>query len=224
MKKISRRSFLQVSAGAAAGVVIAACTPQAPPPATAVPPAPAKGEPTAAGPTKAAAPTAAPTAAPAATKAAAPTVAPTAAPAASKYKEAPMLADLVKAGKLPPIQERLPLNPKLLDSLPPEWLKLEVGQYGGTLRLAGPAMQYDNDGYMMCETPLLITPGIQGDNIAPNVLETFVASADSKAFTCALRKGLKWSDGTWSPRRTSRSSGRTGTTMRSCPHPGLPPG
>ena len=29
----------------------------------------------------------------------------------SKYKEAPVLADMVKAGKLPPVEERLPKNP-----------------------------------------------------------------------------------------------------------------
>ena len=127
-----------------------------------------------------------------------------------------MLADLVKAGKLPPVQERLPANPKLINDLPPDWLKQEVGQYGGTLRLAGPGIQYDNDGYMMCETPLLNTPGIQGDNIQPNVLETFDASADNKVFTMALRKGLKWSDGTAGHHQgRARSSGRTGRTTRS---------
>ena len=46
-----------------------------------------------------------PTAAPAQPTAAAPK--PTAAPA-SKYKEAPQLAELVKAGKLPPVDQRLP--------------------------------------------------------------------------------------------------------------------
>ena len=30
---------------------------------------------------------------------------------AMKYKEAPMLAELVKAGKLPPVDQRLPENP-----------------------------------------------------------------------------------------------------------------
>ena len=46
------------------------------------------------------------TAAPAATKAPVATAAP-----ASKYKEAPMLAELVKAGKLPAVDQRLPANP-----------------------------------------------------------------------------------------------------------------
>lgn len=111
------------------------------------------------------------------------------------YKEAPMLAELVKAGKLPPIEERLPLNPKLVNALPAEWLTPEIGQYGGTLRILSPNVQYDNDGYMMHVQPLLNTPGIQGDNITPNVLESFTPSADQKTFTMKLREGMRWSDG-----------------------------
>jgi peptide/nickel transport system substrate-binding protein len=175
MKKISRREFLQVSAGAAAGIVAVACTPSTPP----------------------AAPTAAPAAEPAAAATAVPATAAADAPAAvaSRFKEAPMLAELVAAGQLPPVEERLPVNPKLVQSLPPEWLDQEIGQYGGTFRLAGPGIQYDNDGYMMCETPLLNTPGILGDNIQPNVFETFEVNEDNTVFTATLRRGLKWSDG-----------------------------
>src|SRR5206468_12728457 len=49
-----------------------------------------------------------------------------AAPAApGNYKEAPALADQVKAGKLPPVAQRLPQSPRVLKPLE------EVGQYGG---------------------------------------------------------------------------------------------
>ena len=34
----------------------------------------------------------------------------------SKYKEAPMLAELVKAGKLPPVDQRLPENPLVVEA------------------------------------------------------------------------------------------------------------
>ena len=55
---------------------------------------------------------AAATAAPAATATPVATAVPVAtATPASLYKEAPMLADLVKAGKLPPVDQRLPKNP-----------------------------------------------------------------------------------------------------------------
>jgi peptide/nickel transport system substrate-binding protein len=48
----------------------------------------------------------------------------------TRYKEAPMLADLVKQGKLPPVEKRLPDEPLVI--VPVE----EVGQYGGTWRRA----------------------------------------------------------------------------------------
>ena len=188
MKKISRRSFLQVSATAAAGVIVAACTPSAPP-ATPRRPRPPRRRP----PLRRPPPLACghrlhhcTTAAPA----------PTAGrPAAGKYKEAPMLADLVKAGKLPPVEERLPDEPQAARLLAARVAEARSRPVRRHVAAAWPSAQYDNDGYMMCETPLLNTPGIQGDNITPNVLETFDANADNTVYTCALRKGLKWSDG-----------------------------
>ena len=90
------RGFLRLSAMAAASTIVAACGPApATPPqgAATAPPAPV-----------------APTAAPAAAVA---TVAATTAPvvAPGKYKEAPTLTEQVAAGKLPPVDERLPKNP-----------------------------------------------------------------------------------------------------------------
>ena len=52
----------------------------------------------------------------------------TATPVPAKYKEAPMLAELVKAGKLPPVDERLPKNPLVVPVLE------AIGKYGGTMR------------------------------------------------------------------------------------------
>ena len=97
-QKLSRRNFLRLSGAAAASTMIAACG------GTATPPAPA-GAPTAA----------AGAAAPAATAAgviAAP-VAATTVPIAppGKYQESPALAELVKAGKLPAVDQRLPKTP-----------------------------------------------------------------------------------------------------------------
>ena len=44
------------------------------------------------------------------------------------FSEAPALAQLVAAGKLPPVAERLPEQPMVMPLLGP------VGQYGGTIR------------------------------------------------------------------------------------------
>ena len=96
-RKITRRQFLSVSASVSAGLVAAACGGED---ATSTPlPEP----------TEAAAPTEAPKAEPTATTAAAePTTPPE---PVSMYQEAPMLAELVAAGELPPVDERLPKNP-----------------------------------------------------------------------------------------------------------------
>jgi len=117
---VARRRFLKLAAlTAAAGV--AACSSPAPAAPTSAPAAPtAPPAPTAAP----ASPTPAPTTAPVTVSQAQPTPAPTV--AASKFKEAPMLADLVKQGKLPPVDQRLPANPRVVTPLE------EVGQYGGT--------------------------------------------------------------------------------------------
>ena len=55
--------------------------------------------------------------------------------AQSKFKEAPMLAEQVKAGKLPPVEQRLPSDPLVVPVVE------RTGQYGGVWRRAflGPA-------------------------------------------------------------------------------------
>lgn len=47
---------------------------------------------------------------------------------ARKYNEAPMLAELVEQGKLPPVNARLPEEPVVIEPLE------KVGVYGGTWR------------------------------------------------------------------------------------------
>ncbi len=182
-RKISRREFLRLSVVVATGTVVAACapTPTAVPP-TAVPPT-AAPKPTAVPPT--AAPAA--TAVPQPTAAAKPTVpAATTAPAA-QYKEAPMLADLVKAGKLPPVDQRLPKNPMVMVGYE------GVGKYGGTWRRAfqgvsdinGPTKVLDR-GWAWFDKNL---------NLVPRQLESWSVSPDAKVWTIKMRQGLKWSDG-----------------------------
>lgn len=45
--------------------------------------------------------------------------------------EAPMLYELVQAGELPPVEERLPSNPFVMEPVGGG----EIGEYGGTIRL-----------------------------------------------------------------------------------------
>ena len=108
---------------------------------------------------------------------------------AREFKEAPMLAELVSAGKLPPIHERLPENPLVVPVVE------RIGDFGGrwrTVLLGGDdgAWQVRTMGY---ENLLRWTP--EWDGWIPNVAESYEVSPDSKSFTFKLRAGMKWSDG-----------------------------
>ncbi|MCB0189164.1 MAG: ABC transporter substrate-binding protein, partial [Caldilineaceae bacterium] len=161
---VSRRKFLQLSALTTTGVLVAACG--------------GGGE----------APAAEP-AAPAAENAAASTANEAATGATGQYNEAPMLAELVQAGSLPPVDERLPTTPKLIEVVE------EVGQYGGTwYRVAVGAgdpgiinsrLSYEN----------LVRWSPDGASVVPNVAESYEISDDATTFTIHLREGMKWSDG-----------------------------
>ncbi|WP_239617970.1 ABC transporter substrate-binding protein [Cohnella mopanensis] len=109
----------------------------------------------------------------------------------SKYGESPFFS-----GKnLPPVLDRLPLEPKLTNELPADYLNLEIGTYGGTLRTARTDVVIDNDVFIINNEPLVNTPGLLGEEVTPNVVKDFKVSDDQKEFTFTLREGQKWSDG-----------------------------
>jgi len=156
-------------------------------------PAPAQAEPTKAPAAAPAAKAPEPTKAPAA---AAPTKAPA---AASQYKEAPMLAELVKASKLPPIEQRLPEKPFVVGPGTlitqkdlPDW---QPGKYGGTLNFAHAVANWNPDIFIMMNEHLLCGPGISLEGLQGCLAEEYKVENDNKEFTFKLRKGLKWSDG-----------------------------
>ena len=107
------------------------------------------------------------------------------------YTQAPMFDDM----DLPPVEERLPLEPKIVNEMPPELLDFEIGQYGGVIRTVTSAVNWDADVFVMNNEPLLNTPGILGEEVTGNVLKGYEISADETEFTFYLREGLKWSDG-----------------------------
>jgi len=115
-----------------------------------------------------------------------PTTAPTI--AVAKYKEAPMLADLVTSGKLPTVDKRLPDTPlvtKPVDS---------IGKYGGTLHTASWWPEVGNvQLYFATDAPIKWKADLTG--YEPALVESYEWSADGKTFTLHMRKGLKWSDG-----------------------------
>jgi peptide/nickel transport system substrate-binding protein len=127
-----------------------------------------------------------PTAMPTSTAKPIPTTAPTA-EAVVMYQEAPILADLVTSGDLPPVEERLPENPYVEEAE-------SIGTYGGTWRrgFLGPS---DYNGYIRIVADSLLVFSPDGTQVLPKVAESFESSADFKTWTIHLRKGGKWSDG-----------------------------
>lgn len=109
--------------------------------------------------------------------------------AESKYKEAPMLVDLVNAGKLPPVDQRLPDSPVVVAN------PSEAGKYGGEFRFGfvGTSPEWGGMYYIAWEHPVAWKPDYSG--IAPNWLESLTANSDATVWTMKIRKGLKWSDG-----------------------------
>jgi len=109
------------------------------------------------------------------------TAAPTQAAAAGKYREAPELSQLVKDGKLPSVEKRLPEEPLVVKG------EEGVGKYGGTW------YRFNDHPRMFCWEPL-VKVDIDGRQYA-NVATSWEISPDYTKFTFHLRKGIRWSDG-----------------------------
>jgi peptide/nickel transport system substrate-binding protein len=106
----------------------------------------------------------------------------------SMYHEPPMLAARVVSGDLPPVEERLPLEPLV------EEVVDEIGQYGGTLRRAflGPG---DHNNYTRVVYDALVRFAPDGSEVIPHIAKGWESNADFSEWTVFLREGMKWSDG-----------------------------
>lgn len=104
------------------------------------------------------------------------------------FQEAPMLAERVADGTLPPVVERLPEMPLLVEPIH------SIGRYGGTWRrvVVGP---FD----MMFGARMGYEPIVRWDRTGKNVVaglaESWEILDEGKTYVFHLRRGLKWSDG-----------------------------
>ena len=158
-ENIDRRRFLQLGALGTASLAVAACTGGGGEPAAEDMPAPA-----------------------AETASEAP-----ATTSAGGYNEAPMLADMVASGDLPPIDERLPANPLVLDGME------GIGNYGGSMRRGFKGVSDRWGPTKLARQGLTwYTPEL---SLRPNIAESWETNEDATVFTFHLRQGMKWSDG-----------------------------
>jgi len=116
-------------------------------------------------------------------------------------RQALVFQDMVKAGTLPPLEERMPVTPKVIVegvALPRKDLDLQIGQYGGTMRTLQPRPDVNSLLFISNNEPLVNAPGVgvrEPGVIWANVIRDFKVSGDEKAFTFHMREGMKWSDG-----------------------------
>ena len=107
------------------------------------------------------------------------------------YREAPALAALVKAGKLPPVDQRLPDEPLVIH--PGSYGMESIGRYGGFLArdaTTTPDVQGASD----------LTVPFYGDlsgsrQLKPLAWKSYESADHYRTWTFHLRRGMKWSDG-----------------------------
>jgi len=109
----------------------------------------------------------------------------------TKFSESPMLTERVTAGDLPPVAERLPSNPRVIDM---PWAT--VGTYGGDLRdpFVGDAF-WSSQMVFWTFWKGLVSWNADYSDWVPNIAESVDVSPDAKVYTFHLRDGVKWSDG-----------------------------
>jgi peptide/nickel transport system substrate-binding protein len=112
-----------------------------------------------------------------------------ASPAFARFVETPSLAAEVAAGRLPPIDKRLPENPLVTGVPRADWIP---GRHGGEIRLLSGRTQ---------DTRLLAVYGYarlvgydHALKLVPDILESLRVEGD-KVFVFTLRAGHRWSDG-----------------------------
>ena len=105
----------------------------------------------------------------------------------STYTEAPELAEMVRAGLLPPVEQRLPTNPVVVEPLE------SIGDYGGTIRTGIITNRTQQARSTWGPEPILrIAPN--GTTIVPNIAESWEYRNDGRTFVLNIRP-ISFSDG-----------------------------
>ena len=105
------------------------------------------------------------------------------------YQQAPSLDAAVESGELPPVAERLPAVPRVVEPLE------SIGQYGGTWHMGTRGGTDDAIYTRTVAYHSLVRWNPEWTDIIPDVAESFEVNDDGTVFTFHLREGMKWSDG-----------------------------
>jgi peptide/nickel transport system substrate-binding protein len=106
------------------------------------------------------------------------------------YNESPMLTEMVEAGELPPVEERVPVTPRVIEPTK------EIGQFGGSMSMGfvGNNPGWGGLWYVTgWENLVSWAPDFSG--VVPNIAESWEVSDDVREYTFHLREGMHWSDG-----------------------------
>jgi peptide/nickel transport system substrate-binding protein len=107
----------------------------------------------------------------------------------SEFNEAPMLAEMVAAGDLPPVDERLPVEEDIFVVSPVDG----VGEYGGTWHNASWWQGMGNIEMIVYDPPVRWKSDYTG--YEPGLLKSWEIAEDGLTLTWHFREGIKWSDG-----------------------------
>lgn len=98
------------------------------------------------------------------------------------FTQSPVLDEAVRSGALPPVEERLPDDPIVVEPFD------RAGKHGGTLRI------FTQAGSVIApEHPLSMDPQVSG--VVPNLVSHWEFKEEGTVLVLHLRPGLRWSDG-----------------------------
>ena len=105
-------------------------------------------------------------------------------------KEAPMLAEQVKAGTIPTLEERMPIASDVM--VEPD--VMSIGEYGGSISMVSNDQGHWGWGPYTEQGMFRFKQDGTGE-VEANICKAYSANEDSTVWTIELRDGMKWSDG-----------------------------